>query len=431
MSQHFETRQIHAGTTNEPTNSVTTPIYQTTAYTFNDADHAANLFALTEAGNIYTRIMNPTTDVFEKRIADLEGGVGALAVSSGQSAELLAILNIANSGDHIVASSAIYGGTYNLLRYTLARTGIETTFIRDQNDPEEWRKAIRPNTKAFYAETIGNPSISVLDIRTVADIAHEAGVPLIVDNTVATPYLVRPFEFGADIVVHSATKYLGGHGAVVAGAIVDGGAFPWSKYPERFPGVNEPDPSYNDIKYTEAVGDELAFIVRARVQLLRDLGTALAPASAWQLLQGLETLSLRMERHVHNTQAIAEWLDEHPDVVSVNYPGLESSPYHEQARTYAPLGASGLLSFELRGGREVGRSFVENVKLFKHVVNIGDVRSIATHPASTTHAQLSPEQQLDAGVTPGLVRLSVGLEHVEDLIDDIDQAIKAAVQHAQ
>lgn len=431
MSQHFETRQIHAGTTNEPTNSVTTPIYQTTAYTFNDADHAANLFALTEAGNIYTRIMNPTTDVFEKRIADLEGGVGALAVSSGQSAELLAILNIANSGDHIVASSAIYGGTYNLLRYTLARTGIETTFIRDQNDPEEWRKAIRPNTKAFYAETIGNPSISVLDIRTVADIAHEAGVPLIVDNTVATPYLVRPFEFGADIVVHSATKYLGGHGAVVAGAIVDGGTFPWSKHPERFPGVNEADPSYNDIKYTEAVGDELAFIVRARVQLLRDLGTALAPASAWQLLQGLETLSLRMERHVHNTQAIAEWLDEHPDVVSVNYPGLESSPYHEQARTYAPLGASGLLSFELRGGREVGRSFVENVKLFKHVVNIGDVRSIATHPASTTHAQLSPEQQLDAGVTPGLVRLSVGLEHVEDLIDDIDQAIKAAVQHAQ
>lgn len=430
MSQHFETRQIHAGTANDPTNSVTTPIYQTTAYTFDDADHAANLFALTEAGNIYTRIMNPTSDVFEKRIADLEGGVGALAVSSGQSAELLAILNLAGTGDHIVASAAIYGGTYNLLRYTLTRTGVETTFIRDQNDPDEWRRAIRPNTKALYAETIGNPSISVLDIQQVADLAHDAGLPLIVDNTVATPYLIRPLEFGADIVLHSATKYLGGHGAVVAGAIVDGGRFHWSEYPDRYPGFSEPDPSYNDLKYTEAVGDSQAYIVKARVQLLRDLGTALAPASAWQLLQGIETLSLRMERHVHNTQAIAEWLDEHPDVVSVNYPGLESSPYHEQARRYAPLGASGLLSFELRGGREVGRSFVESVRLFKHVVNIGDVRSIATHPASTTHAQLTPEQQLDAGVTPGLIRLSVGLEHVDDLIEDIAQAIVTAVAHA-
>lgn len=429
--QHFETRQIHAGAATDPTNSVATPIYQTTAYTFNDADHAANLFALTESGNIYTRIMNPTTDVFEQRIADLEGGVGALAVASGQSAELLAILNLAGAGDHIVASSAIYGGTYNLLRYTLARTGIETTFVRDQNDPEEWRNAIRPNTKALYAETIGNPSISVLDISTVADIAHTAGVPLIVDNTVATPYLVRPFEHGADIIVHSATKYLGGHGAVIAGAIVDGGTFEWSKYPERFPGFTEPDPSYNNIQYTDAVGDKLAFIIKARVQLLRDLGTALAPASSWQLLQGIETLSLRMDRHVQNTQTIAEWLESHPDVVSVNYPGLESSPYHEHARKYAPLGASGLLSFELRGGRDVGRSFVESVGLFKHVVNIGDVRSIATHPASTTHAQLSPEQQLDAGVTPGLIRLSVGLEHVDDLIADIEQAIATAVTHAQ
>lgn len=431
MTQHFETRQIHAGTVADPTNSVSTPIYQTTAYTFDNADHAANLFALTESGNIYTRIMNPTTDVFEARIADLEGGVGGLAVSSGQSAELLAILNLASAGDHIVASSAIYGGTYNLLRYTLARTGIETTFIRDQNDPEEWRKAIRPNTKAFYAETIGNPSISVLDIETVSSVAHEHGLPLIVDNTVPTPYLIRPLEHGADIVIHSATKYLGGHGAVVAGAIVDGGKFPWSNYPERFAGFTEPDPTYNNIKYTEAVGDQLAYIVKARVQLLRDLGTTLAPASSWQLLQGIETLSLRMDRHVQNTQAIAEWLEEHPDVVSVNYPGLESSPYHDQARKYAPLGASGLLSFELRGGRDVGRSFVENVQLFKHVVNIGDVRSIATHPASTTHAQLSPEQQLDAGVTPGLVRLSVGLEHIDDLIADIEQAIATAVTHAQ
>lgn len=431
MTQHFETRQIHAGTVADPTNSVTTPIYQTTAYTFDNADHAANLFALTESGNIYTRIMNPTTDVFEARVADLEGGVGALAVSSGQSAELVSILNLASAGDHIVASSAIYGGTYNLLRYTLARTGIETTFIRDQNDPEEWRQAIRPNTKAFYAETIGNPSISVLDIQTISSVAHDNGLPLIVDNTVPTPYLIRPLEHGADIVIHSATKYLGGHGAVLAGAIVDGGTFPWSKYPERFPGFTEADPTYNNIKYTEAVGDALAYIIKARVQLLRDLGTTLAPASAWQLLQGIETLSLRMDRHVQNTQAIAEWLEEHPDVVSVNYPGLESSPYHDQARKYAPLGASGLLSFELRGGRDVGRSFVESVKLFKHVVNIGDVRSIATHPASTTHAQLSPEQQLDAGVTPGLVRLSVGLEHIDDLIADIEQAIATAVTHAE
>ncbi len=428
MSQRFETRQIHAGTQIDPTsNSVITPIIQTTAYAFNDADHAANLFALTETGNIYTRITNPTTAVLEERVAALEGATAAVAVSSGQAAETMAILNIAGAGDHIVSSTSIYGGTYNLFKYTLAKAGIEVTFILDENDPEQWRQAVRPNTKALYAETIGNPAINVLDIRAVADTAHEIGVPLIVDNTVATPYLVRPLEHGADIVVHSATKYLGGHGSVVAGVIVDGGSFPWSQHAERFPGLNEPDPSYNGLKYTEAVGDGVAFAIKARVQLLRDLGAALAPASAWQILQGIETLSLRMERHVQNAQAVAEWLDGHPDVVSVNYAGLPDNQWHELALKYAPLGPSGLLAFELRGGVDAGRRLVENVKLFRHVVNIGDVRSIATHPASTTHAQLTPEQQLESGVTPGLVRLSVGLEHIDDIIADLDQAIAAAV----
>lgn len=428
MSQRFETRQIHAGTQIDPTsNSVITPIIQTTAYAFNDADHAANLFALTETGNIYTRITNPTTAVLEERVAALEGATAAVAVSSGQAAETMAILNIAGAGDHIVSSTSIYGGTYNLFKYTLAKAGIDVTFILDENDPEQWRQAVRPNTKAFYAETIGNPAINVLDIRAVADTAHEIGVPLIVDNTVATPYLVRPLEHGADIVVHSATKYLGGHGSVVAGVIVDGGSFPWSQHAERFPGLNEPDPSYNGLKYTEAVGDGVAFAIKARVQLLRDLGAALAPASAWQILQGIETLSLRMERHVQNAQAVAEWLDGHPDVVSVNYAGLPDNQWHELALKYAPLGPSGLLAFELRGGVDAGRRLVENVKLFRHVVNIGDVRSIATHPASTTHAQLTPEQQLESGVTPGLVRLSVGLEHIDDIIADLDQAIAAAV----
>lgn len=428
MAQHFETQQIHAGTRIDPgTNSVVTPIVQTTAFAFNSADHAANLFALAETGNIYSRLTNPTNDVLEQRIAALEGGTAALAVSSGQSAETLAILNIAASGDHIVSSTSIYGGTYNLLKYTLARMGIEVTFIRDQNDPVAWEAAIRPNTKALYAETIGNPAINVLDIRRIAEVAHAKGLPLIVDNTVATPYLVRPLEHGADIVVHSATKYLGGHGAVLGGIIVDGGKFPWSQHPDRFPGLNDADPSYHGLKYTEAVGDAVAYIIKARVQLLRDLGTCLAPASAWQLLQGIETLSLRMERHVENAQAVATWLESHPHVASVNYAGLPSSPWHDLAREYAPRGASGLLAFELEGGVDAGRRFVESVKLLRHVVNIGDVRSIATHPASTTHAQLTPEQQLEAGVTPGLVRLSIGLEHVDDIIADIDQAISAAI----
>ena len=426
MTQRFETLQVHAGTRTDPTNSVVTPIYQTTAYEFDSADHAANLFALTESGNIYTRIMNPTTDVLEQRVAALEGGTAALALSSGQSAEFLAILNIAQAGDHIVSSTTIYGGTYNLFKYTLAKQGIDVTFVIDQNDPDEWRRAVRPNTKAFYAETIGNPAVNFLDIRTVADTAHEAGVPLIVDNTVATPYLIRPFEHGADIVLHSATKYLGGHGAVMGGVLVDGGTFPWSEHRDRFPGLSEPDPSYNGISYTEALGDGIAYIIKARVQLLRDLGTSIAPASAWQLLQGIETLSLRMERHVRNAQAVAEWLEAHPKVVGVNYAGLPSSPWHDLAQKYSPNGAGALFSFELAGGLEAGRRAVEAVELFKHVVNIGDVRSIITHPASTTHAQLTPEQQLESGITPGLLRLSIGIEHVDDLIADLEQAIAKA-----
>ncbi|NLT27361.1 MAG: bifunctional o-acetylhomoserine/o-acetylserine sulfhydrylase [Microbacteriaceae bacterium] len=427
MTQRFETLQVHAGAQSDPsTTSVVTPIHQTTAYEFRSAESAANLFALTEAGNIYTRITNPTTDVLEQRVAALEGGTAALAVASGQAAEHYAILNIAEAGDHIVSSTSIYGGTFNLFKYSLAKQGIEVTFVLDQNDPEEWRRAVRPNTKAFFAETIANPAVTFLDIAAIADVAHEAGLPLIIDNTVATPYLIRPFEHGADIVVHSATKYLGGHGAVLGGVIVDGGSFPWSEHAERFPGLTEPDPSYNGLSYTGAVGDGVAYIIKARTQLLRDLGASIAPASAWQLLQGIETLSLRMERHVQNAQAVAEWLERHPQVVSVNYAGLPSNPSHALAQKYAPNGAGALFSFELAGGLDAGRRLVESVELFKHVVNIGDVRSIITHPASTTHAQLTPEQQLQAGVQPGLVRLSIGIEHVDDLIADLEQAIAKA-----
>ncbi len=429
MTQRFETLQIHAGTQVDPvTNAVVTPIYQTTAYQFNDADHAAGVFALTEPGNIYTRITNPTTAVLEERVAALEGGTGALAVSSGQAAELFAILNIARAGDHIVSSTTIYGGTYNLFKYTLAKQGIEVTFVLDQNNPDEWRAATRPNTKAFFAESIGNPSVNYLDIELIASTAHEQGLPLIVDNTVATPYLIRPFEHGADIVLHSATKYLGGHGAVLGGVLVDGGSYKWSENADRFPDLTEPDPSYNGISYTGAVGDELTYITKARTQLLRDIGAAIAPASAWQIIQGIETLSLRMERHTQNALAVAEWLSEHPQVVSVNYAGLADSPWHDLALKYAPLGAGALLSFELAGGRDAGRRLVESMKLFKHVVNIGDVRSIVTHPASTTHSQLTPEQQLESGIAPGLVRLSIGIEHVDDLIADLDQAINIATQ---
>ncbi|MCB1298134.1 MAG: bifunctional o-acetylhomoserine/o-acetylserine sulfhydrylase [Microthrixaceae bacterium] len=423
----FETKQIHTGAQPDPvTNARATPIYQTTSYVFRDADHAANLFALAEFGNIYTRIQNPTTDVVEQRLAALEGGTGGLLVSSGMSAVTLAVLNIAGAGDHIVSSSSIYGGTYNLFRYTFEKLGIEVTFVDDQDDAEAWRAAVRPNTKAFFAETIGNPQINILDISLVSDIAHENGIPLIVDNTIATPFLIRPFEFGADIVVHSATKFLGGHGTVIGGAIVDGGTFAWSKNVEKFPGLTEPDPSYHGASYTTAVGDGLAYIIKARVQLLRDLGTAISPNSAWLLIQGIETLSLRMERHVQNTQDIAEWLENHPDVASVNYSGLPSSPWYAAANKYAPKGVGAVISFELKGGVLAGRELVNNLSLFSHLANIGDVRSLVIHPASTTHSQLSPEAQLAGGVTPGLVRLSVGLENIEDLKADLDAGLAAA-----
>lgn len=423
----FETKQIHSGAAPDPvTKARATPIYQTTSYVFDNAEHAQNLFALAEFGNIYTRIQNPTQAVVEERLTALEGGSGALLLASGQAAETAAVLNLAQAGDHIVSSSSIYGGTYNLFKYTLAKLGIETTFVEDQDDREEWRRAVRPNTKLFFAETIGNPKINILDIRTVADVAHEAGVPLIVDNTIATPYLIRPFEHGADIIVHSATKFLGGHGTVIGGAIIDGGRFSWSDNAERFPGLTTPDESYHGAVYTAAVGDSLAYIIKARVQLLRDLGASIAPASAWQLIQGIETLSLRIERHVQNAQEIAEYLENHPDIASVNYSGLPTSPWYAAANRYAPKGVGAVLSFELTGGVDAGRAFVDSLTLFSHLANIGDVRSLVIHPASTTHSQLSPEQQLTAGVTPGLVRLSVGLESIDDLRADLDQALRAA-----
>jgi O-acetylhomoserine (thiol)-lyase len=429
---HFETRQVHAGAAPDPvTNARATPIYKTTSYVFNSAEHAKNLFALAEFGNIYNRIQNPTQAVVEERIASLEGGTAGLLVASGQAATTYAVLNIAQAGDHIVSSSSIYGGTYNLFEYTLRRLGIDVTFVEDQDNAEEWRAAVRPNTKLLFAETIGNPRINVLDIRLVADIAHENDLPLIVDNTIATPYLIRPFEHGADIVVHSATKFLGGHGTVVAGAIVDGGRFPWSQHVDKFPGLTEPDPSYHGASYTQAVGDGIAYIIKTRVQLLRDIGAAVSPDTAFSLIQGIETLSLRIERHVQNTQEIAEWLENHADVASVNYSGLPTSPWYAAANNYAPKGVGAVLSFELKGGVEAGREFVNSLTLFSHLANIGDVRSLVIHPASTTHSQLSPEQQLTAGVTPGLVRLSVGLENIDDIKADLEVGLAAARAVAQ
>ena len=422
----FETAQIHAGAAPDPaTNSRATPIYQTTAYVFNSSEHAKNLFGLAEFGNIYTRIMNPTQDVAEKRIAALEGGTAALLLASGQAAETFAVLNIAEAGDHIVSSSTIYGGTYNLFKYTLKKLGIDVTFVEDQDDLNAWQAAVQPNTKLFFGETIGNPKVSILDIAGVAEVAHRNGVPLIVDNTVATPYLIRPFEHGADIVVHSATKFLGGHGTVVAGAIVDGGKFAWSKS-DKFPGLTTPDPSYHGVNYTAALGDAIAYIIKARVQLLRDIGAAVSPNTAFSLIQGIETLSIRIERHVENANKVAKFLSNHGQVVSVNYAGLPSSPWHEAAKKYAPKGAGAIVSFEIAGGVTAGSKFVEGLNLFSHVANIGDVRSLVIHPASTTHSQLSPEQQLTSGVTPGLVRLSVGLESIDDLIADLESGFAAA-----
>ena len=422
----FETKQVHAGQdADEVTRSRALPIYQTTSYTFKDSEHAANLFGLAEAGNIYTRIMNPTTSVVEERIAALEGGVGALMVSSGQAAETLAILNVAQAGDHIVSSPSLYGGTYNLFHYTLPKLGISVSFVSDPDDPAAWRAAAQDNTKAFYGETIANPRSDILDIEAVSAVAHELGVPLIVDNTIATPYLIRPFEHGADIVVHSATKYLGGHGTSIAGAIVDGGRFDWAAHAERFPGLTTPDPSYHGVVYTDALGAG-AYIGKARVQLLRDLGPAVSPFNAFLIAQGIETLSLRMERHVANTQQVAEWLEARDEVRSVAYAGLPSSRWHDRKQKYAPLGAGAVLAFEIEGGIEAGRRFVDALELHSHVANIGDVRSLVIHPASTTHSQLTEEEQFAAGVTPGLVRLAVGIEGIADILADLESGLRAA-----
>jgi O-acetylhomoserine (thiol)-lyase len=429
----FETRQIHAGQQPDPTTGARAlPIYQTTSYVFKDTEHAANLFALSEFGNIYTRIMNPTQDVVEQRLASLEGGVGALLTASGQSAELLALLNLAEAGSHIVASPSLYGGTYNLLHYTFPKLGIEVSFVEDPDDLQSWRSAVRDNTKAFFAETISNPKQDLLDIEAVAGLAHEIGVPLVVDNTVATPYLIRPFEWGADVIVHSTTKYLGGHGTQIGGVIIDSGTFDYAADPERFPQFNQPDPSYHGLTYARdlgvgsQLGANLAFILKARVQLLRDLGPAASPFNAFLLAQGLETLSLRIERHVSNTQQVAEWLQQRDEVESVAYAGLPTSKWHGLAQKYAPRGPGAVLAFEIAGGLEAGKRFVNALELHSHVANIGDVRSLVIHPASTTHSQLSAEEQASTGVTPGLVRLAVGLEHIDDILADLETGFRAA-----
>jgi O-acetylhomoserine (thiol)-lyase len=429
----FETRQIHAG--QEPdssTNARAVPIYQTTSYTFRDTSHAANLFALGEIGNIYTRIMNPTQGVFESRIASLEGATetavglpGALATASGQSAETLAILNLAEAGSHIVTSAALYGGTYNLLHYTLPKIGIETTFIEDPDNLDEWRAAVRPNTKLFFGETIGNPRNDILDLEGISAVAHENGVPLMVDNTVATPYLIRPFEWGADIVVHSATKFIGGHGTSIGGVIVDGGSFDFSAG-DKFPQFTEPDPSYHGLAFWPALGPG-SYIIKARVQLLRDIGAATTPFNSFLFLQGLETLSLRMERHIANARVVAAFLEAHDQVERVQYAGLPGSPWFDRAERYSGgRGAGSVPAFIIEGGKEAGQRFVEGLQLHSHVANIGDVRSLVIHPASTTHSQLSDEEQLTTGVEPGLVRLSVGLESIDDILADLEAGFRAA-----
>lgn len=429
QSWSFETQQIHSGAEPDPTtNARATPIYQTTSYVFRDTQHGADLFSLAEPGNIYTRIMNPTQDVLEQRLAALEGGVGAVAFASGSAGITAAILNLVSAGDHIVSSPLLYGGTHNLFQHTLPKLGVQVSFVEDQNDPEAWRAVTRPETKLYFGETLANPGGNVLDVRAVADTAHEVGVPLMVDNTVPTPYLLRPIEHGADIVVHSATKFLGGHGTTVAGVVVDAGTFDFGAQGDRFPGFVEPDPSYHGLKYWEALGPG-AFAAKLRVQVLRDTGAAIAPLNSFLILQGIETLSLRMERHVANTKALAEWLESRDEVERVHYAGLPSSPFYDQAQKYLPKGAGAVLSFELRGGVEAGRAFVDGTELFSQLVNIGDVRSLIVHPASTTHSQLSPEAQAAAGATPGLVRLSVGLEHIDDLRADLELGFRAAKAH--
>lgn len=420
----LETLAVHAGQEIDPTTmSRAVPIYQTTSYGFRDSDHAANLFALKEFGNIYTRLMNPTSDVFEKRVAALEGGVGALATASGQAAITYSILNIAGAGDEIVSATSLYGGTYNLFSTTLPKLGVKVKFV-DPSNPENFRNAITDKTKAIYGETIGNPKCDVLDIEAVAAIAHEHGVPLIVDNTFATPYLLRPLEFGADVVVHSATKFIGGHGTSIGGAIVDGGKFDW-KAGGNFPGLTEPDPSYHGLVYTEALGP-LAYIIKARVQLLRDMGAAISPFNSFMLLLGLETLHLRMERHSLNALQAAQFLQRHPAVEWVSYPGLSDHPSYDLAMKYLPKGQGAILTFGIKGGVQAGRKVIDSVRLFSHLANVGDSKSLIIHPASTIHQQLSEEEQLSAGVTPGMIRLSIGTEAIGDLIYDLERAISAS-----
>lgn len=422
----FETLAIHAGQEIDPTTHArAVPLYQTTSYGFRDTEHAANLFGLKEFGNIYTRLMNPTTDVFEQRIAALEGGAGALATASGQAAITFSLLNIAGAGDEIVSAASLYGGTYNLFSTTLPKLGLDVKFV-DSSDPENFRAAITDKTKALYAETIGNPQGNVLDIEAVAAIAHEHGIPLIVDNTFPSPYLLRPIEHGADIVVHSATKFIGGHGTSIGGVIVDSGKFDW-KASGKFPGLTEPDSSYHGVVYTEAVGP-IAYIIKARVQLLRDFGATISPFNSWLLIQGLETLHLRVERHSSNALAVAQYLEKHEDVEWVSYAGLPSHPSYELAQKYLPKGQGAILTFGIKGGVDAGRKLIESVKLFSHLANVGDSKSLIIHPASTTHQQLTEDEQTAAGVNPELIRLSVGTENVQDILYDLGQAIKASQQ---
>jgi O-acetylhomoserine (thiol)-lyase len=420
----FNTRALHAGQRPDPvTGARAVPIYQTTSYVFEDTEHAANLFNLQRFGNIYTRIMNPTNAVFEERLASLEGGVGALAVASGQAAQLIALTSLLEAGDEIVAASTLYGGTYTQFDVSLRRFGINTTFV-DPDDPENFRRAITPRTKVLYGETIGNPRINVLDISAVAAIAHEHNLPLVIDNTFASPYLCRPIEHGADIVVHSATKFIGGHGTSIGGAIVDGGRFPWGA--GAFPQLLQPSKGYHGIRFYETFGD-FAYIMKARVEGLRDLGPALSPFNAFLFLQGLETLGLRMERHVANASAVASFLKEHPAVTWVSYPSLPDSPYYALARRYLPRGAGAILTFGIKGGLRAGRRFIEGLQLFSHLANVGDAKSLVIHPASTTHQQLTEAEQRAAGVLPEMIRLSIGLEDADDLLWDLDQALRAAL----
>lgn len=420
----FTTRQLHAGQQADPaTGALVTPIYQTTSYLFRDTDHAADLFALKELGNIYTRIMNPTTDVLEQRMASLEGGVAALAASSGHGAQTMAILTLCGQGDHIVTSSRLYGGTFNQFNYTFPRIGIDVTFV-DPNDPDAFAAAIRPNTKIIYGETLGNPDIFVFPYEEVSAIAQAHNIPLMIDNTFATPYLCRPFEWGANIITHSTTKFLGGHGTTIGGVIVDGGNFDWTS--GRFDNFTTPDPSYHGLVYADLLDAGLPpFAIKARVQILRDIGACQAPFNSWTTLQGIETLSLRMDRHVSNAQQVAEFLEAHEDVAWVSYPGLASHPHHERAKKYLPKGAGAILGFGIKGGADAGKAFINNLKLFSHVANVGDAKSLAIHPASTTHSQLSTEELAAAGVSPDFIRLSVGLEDIEDILWDLDQALRA------